>query len=297
MIGSRYIKVALSVCKSRKKLSLILSWVLLRLKKALRVNFFLKPDNHITLDVVIPTISKDFKTLKLVLESLVNIQHKIDNIYIVSPENSEIKLFCNENKLHFINERDVLGFGFERIDYNFNGQDRRGWLFQQLLKLSGDVITSNENYLCIDSDTVFVSPTTFLNESKFVFFTNEEWNQPYFDTFKKLFFYKAPTNLSFTSHMMIFNHRLLKEMKKELEDKHSKPWFESYISTSSPKIHSCISDYETYANWVLHNYPNLVKPSPFYNYSVSPKELTKLAELCERYERRYNSISFHSWQS
>lgn len=290
-----YINIISDQYKSRKSIYLFFMWILLRVQKLLKINFKFKScsmDKKI--DIVIPTISKDFDILKLLVESLDQVKHTINNIYIVAPLNTEIEQFCKDNNIIFINELDVLGFGKNIIDYKVDNVDRSGWLFQQLLKLSGENFTECEDYLVVDSDTIFVNQNCFINENKYIFYANEEWHQPYFDSFEKIFGYKAPTKLSLTSHMMIFNHKKLKEMKEELESKHGKKWYEVYISTKMDNEQSCVSDYDTYANWMLYNYSKNVEILPFYNKSVSRKSLTTLSGLRDTYSN-LNSVSFHSY--
>lgn len=290
-----YINIILAQYKSRKSMYLFFMWLLLRVQKLLKIGFeYENCSMDKKIDIVIPTISKDFDILKLLVSSLEQVNHTINNIYIVAPLNTEIEQFCKENNIIFINELDVLGFGKDIIDYKVNNVDRSGWLFQQLLKLSGENFTECEDYLIVDSDTVFVNNNCFIENNKYIFYANEEWHQPYFDSFKKIFGYKAPTNLSLTSHMMIFNHQKLKEMKKELENKHGKKWYEVYISTKMDNEQSCISDYDTYANWMLYNYPNNVKVLAFYNKSISRKQLVTLDVLKDTYSN-LKSVSFHSY--
>ncbi|MBT5492699.1 hypothetical protein HOK00_10915 [bacterium] len=270
-------------------------WGALRLKKVLRIGFECrKCELSREIDIVIPTISKDFDTLSLLIESLKYLEHKVNNVYIVSPQNEKILKFCHDRGVVFIDELDVLGFGKDYIEYNVNSLDRSGWLFQQLLKLSGEHFTSLEDYLVIDSDTIFVNNNCFIEGKKYIFLASEEWHQPYFDSFEDMFGYNAPTKLSLTSHMMIFNHNKLKKMKAELEKKHNKNWFDIYISTVSPEEQSCISDYDTYANWMLYNYSDEVEILPFYNKSISRKYLGSLSDLTEKFIN-LKSISFHSY--
>ena len=87
--------------KSRKNIILFFSWVLLRIKKVLKIGFIqrISKEEEIV-DIVIPTISKDHQILELLLKSLTKLNHKINNIYIVAPDKQEIKGFCSEAKLH-----------------------------------------------------------------------------------------------------------------------------------------------------------------------------------------------------
>ena len=271
------------------------AWFILRIKKYFYIDFRIKQcDTDKVIDIVIPTIAKDFDTLPLLIESLKYLQHRINKIYIISPTNEKIINFCKEHNIVHTNGLDSLGFGKKNIKYEVNGVNRSGWLFQQLLKLSADNLTESKDYLVIDSDTIFVNKNCFIANNKYLFFTSEEWHQPYFDTFYKIFGYRAPTKLSFTSHMMIFNHDKLKEMKEELETKHNKKWYDVYISTISSFEPSCISDYDTYANWMLYNYPNEVRTHPFFNKSESRKNLKILDKLSKEFSN-LKSISFHSY--
>mgnify|MGYP000123064370 FL=1 len=271
-------------------------WALLQVKKIFKVGYRTGNCNkRKSLDVVIPTISKDFETLSLLIKSLKYLENQVNNIYIVSPDNNEIINFCRKNKIIFIDELSVLGFGKDKIKYKVNGLDRRGWIFQQLLKLSGESFTELKDYLVVDSDTIFVDYNCFMVEDgRYVYFASDEWHQPYFDAFKKIFGYEAPTSLSLTSHMMIFNHDKLREMKLELEAKHNKKWHDVYISTISPNEQSCISDYDTYANWMLYNYPDDIKILPFYNKSISRSRLNYLFDPTQKFSN-LKSVSFHSY--
>ena len=100
----------------------------------------------------------------------------------------------------------MLGYNKEIIDYKPAGMNRSGWLFQQLLKLNADTFTTSKHFLTIDSDTVLINDHVFVSENnKFVLRQSEEWHPPYFETFKKIFSYKASAKSSFVAHMMIFN--------------------------------------------------------------------------------------------
>ncbi len=247
------------------------------------------------IDVVIPTISKDYALLETVTASLEAIADQINAIYIVSSSNAELEKFCALHGYRFIDERQVLGYGREKISYRVDGIDRSGWLLQQLLKLAGDTFVEQDNYFVIDSDTVLLNPHQLIDGNNFTFFQSEEWHEPYFRTFKKMFGYPTRNTLSFTSHMMIFDRQFLKEMKEELEQKHGHSWDSVYRSMIDQTEASCISDYDTYANWVLIHYPERVHQIPFYNQALSRTALQPLDELKQKYGKQYNSLSFHSY--
>lgn len=292
-----YSKFVIDHIKARHPLYVLFAWHGQRLQKLLGIGFFTQigHDSEI-IDLYLVTTSKDFPTLRPVIEAAKkHVCHNIANIYIVARKNEEIMEFCLENRYHFVDEDSVLGYSKNSIDYHVNGQDRSGWLFQQLLKFNGDTIVQSENYLSICTDTVLIQPHRFIVNDKIIFRQNEEWHTPYFKNFKKIFGYRIKSWFSYTSHMMLFNKTMMRELKAELEIKHpGQSWDNVYTSTKSPDVQSCISDYDTYANWVRCNYPNRVKNIPLYNRTLSRTELVPLMDLERKYAKNYHSVSFHA---
>lgn len=279
-------------------------WGLFKLyfQKIRRKNFYDKP-NEEKIDVVIPTIDKDFEILSLVIESLKNIGNKINKIYVVSPAKETIINFCNEKKLKFVDELSVLGFSKENIrDYSMNGKDRRGWLFQQFLKYGMKDLVEQDNYLVLDSDTILTNTNTFIEEGKFIFFKNTEWHKQYFKVFKKIFGYKNKNFTSFTSHMMIFNKKYLTEMLLEIEQEHSdnegeqNKWYNIIYNNIDKKEMSSVSDYENYGQWMFIKYNDLLIEKPLYNKSFLRKDFkNNFIKIMTKHKRDYKTISFHDW--
>ncbi len=284
--------------KANDSLLLIYSYIKLRLKKIIKYKFNSTPRPTDTMvDILIPTIGKDFPLLESYIKQIKeNICEKIGTIYIIAPTTEKNLIsFCERNNIKFVDEKSVLGYGKDAINYTFNGINRSGWLFQQLLKLSGDKFIQNKKYIIIDSDTLLLNPHHFLENGKYVFFENSEWNEPYFKSFQNLFGYTAPHKLSLTSHMMIFDVDKLDEMKKEIETKHKMSWDKAYIKCCDFSAPSGISDYDTYAQWMIRNHPNEVLLKPFYNRSMSRSNFENFPLLKEKIRKSATSLSFHSY--
>lgn len=277
---------------------LIFHFILLKIKKAFKVEFNdvdLSTQSEL-IDIVILTVSKDYTLVEEVIKSIKeNLKHKISNLYIVSQKNTEMLEFCEKHNHIFIDEVSVLGYGKDSINYTVNGKDRSGWIFQQLLKLSGDMFVSQKKYFILDSDTILIKPHLFIRDGKYLFLQSEEWHTPYFRAFKKLFGYESKNKLSYTAHMMMFDVEKLHEMKKEIEKFHKKSWDKAYLDLIDKKENSCVSDYDTYANWMAVNYPCEVGFTPFYNTALSRGELLPIRELVEKYSKDYKSLSFHHY--
>ncbi len=284
--------------KDRGSLLLIGNYLLLRCKKIIWYRFHTSAvETNERIDIVIPTIGKDFYLLHAYIDSIrKNLRHTIGTMYIVAPGgDSRLLTFCQEQQIVFIDETTVLGYGKEKISYTFGSLNRAGWLFQQLLKLSGDKITSSKKYIIIDSDTLLMNAYTFIEDGKYIFYENTEWNAAYFSTFQKIFGYPAPHRLSLTSHMMIFDHDMLREMKAEIEAKHNMSWDEAYITFCDRQTPSGISDYETYGQWVSNTYPEKVQFWPFYNIALSRKTDTDNTALLDSVAQKTRTVSFHSY--
>jgi len=286
--------------KAVNSLNLIFSYLILRCKKILKYDFNLecsKNNKQEMIDVVIPTIGKDFVLFNIYLQYLkTNICDNIENIYVVAPANEEKLIeYCTQNNLIFIDETKVLGYGKNVIKYTHKEFDRSGWLFQQLLKLSGEKIVKNNKYIIVDSDTLLIHKHQFLDNERSVFFQSTEWNEPYFRSFKNLFGYEAPHHLSLTSHMMIFDTSMLKEMKKEIEEKHHVSWDKAYINVCDKTVASGISDYDTYAQWMIYNYPDKVYLKPFYNKSLNRNDFNMCDLPKNKFGGECNTISLHSY--
>ncbi len=270
----------------------------LRVRKLLRVHFRITASASTeTVDVVIPTIGKDFELFDTYIAYLKkNLRAPIGNIYVVSSASETALIeYCAKHNLQFIDERSVLGYGKEKITYIANGINRSGWLFQQLLKLSGDVFVQSKKYVIVDSDTLLIAPHYFIENDKTVFFENREWNEPYFESFEKLFGIKAPHALSLTSHMMLFDVERLREMKAMIVKRHNTTWDMAYITCCDKRNPSGISDYETYAQWQLAYHPQEVRCVPFYNASIKRSVFAANPQKIKSIAKRAQSLSVHSY--
>jgi len=255
------------------------------------------PTSQITIDVVIPTLQKDAALLDTYLAYLKkNVAHEIGTIFIVAPATETgLQSYCEDNGLEFIDEKSVLGYGKNAIEYRVDTVDRSGWLFQQLLKLSGDQFVKNKKYLIVDSDTILINTHCFFSDEKTVFLESSEWNQPYYEAFENLFGYKHTLPVSFIAHMMLFDVDMLKQMKTEIEKRHDMPWDKAYIACCDKSHPSGISDYDTYSQWFIMHNPDNFLTRPFYNTSLPRKQFGSIDTISKTLQTKFNSLSFHSY--
>ena len=208
------------------------------------------------IDVVIPIIAKDLNILPLCLEGVINqVDHPVKDIYIVAPAQQEIIDFCNTNGLQFIEEGKVLGFTPKDMDIIIQNPDgstrnRSGWLFQQLIKLSGRVGTCR-HYLCIDADHVLIRPHVFLTEEgRTVFYMSYEEHRPYYDNIHRLMPELQLDTLSYVDHKMLFDKERLEELHHALSQRSGRPWIETIIDSYDRGSFAGFSEFELYGNFV-----------------------------------------------
>ena len=223
------------------------------------------------IDVVIPIIAKDLKILPLCLEGVrMCVAHPIKQIYIVAPAQPEIIQFCNDHQLQFVDETSVFGFAPKdlhlQLDYG-NGQtgDRSGWLFQQLVKLSGKVGTCRY-YLCIDADHVLIHPHVFLtNDHKTVFYMSYEEHQPYYDNIHQLLPELKLHHLSYVDHKMLFDKEQLKKLHQAISKQSGESWIDTIQNSYNRHCHAGFSEFELYGNFVMEKVcrPWLQKRLPY----------------------------------
>ena len=239
------------------------------------------------IDVVIPIISKDLKILPLCLEGVRNcVANTVKQIYIMAPDKQEIKDFCSEHGLEYINEDSIFGFSPRELQLVTTfGDDRSGWLFQQFVKLSGRVGTCR-HYLCIDADHVLVYPHVFLNdEGKTVFYQSYEEHLPYYDMIHKLLPDMEISRLSYVDHKMLFDKEQFTKLHEAISaNGGGKPWMDIILEKIDRSILAGFSEFETYGNFVQDKIlrPWLQKRLPY----------SKIADY-ETLRRKYGSI--HRW--
>jgi len=217
--------------------------------------------SNIPIDIVIPTIDKDFEMLDIVLESVrLNIWHPINKIYIVSNENiTGILDFCKLHSCYFVNEANIFSYSKNDINYFVNGENRSGWLYQQLLKLALDKYTECDNTLVLDSDTLFLKPKIFLLDGKTIFDQSDELHYPYFEVFHKLTGFRIKPIASFVSHYMLFNKQILAQLKLKIEKNTKLPWDKAIIANTDYSTGAGFSEYETYGNYYkITNRKNMI---------------------------------------
>ena len=264
----------------------------------IEVNIGLKkhPASKMKIDVVIPVAHKDMEILPYCINSIQeHVKHPINKIFIISSKTDDITTFCNTNNCTFIEEDTILPINKKGIKYKVGTKDRSGWLFQQLLKLSGDTISTLDNYLIVDADTVYIRHRVFEQNNKTIFDISDEYHYSYFETYKKLLGSNIFLPASFTNHNMLINISVLKELKKKIEKRNQLKWYQAILTNIDKKESSFISEQETYGTYMFQNYRNKMILEYWFNLSLKRAKISNIKNLKRILSPFYKSLSFHSY--
>ena len=172
------------------------------------------------------------------------------NIFIITYNKNLIKKDC------IVIDESIFPFTIDTIKkYITSTNNRYGWYLQQLLKLyAGDVIPDIlDTYLVIDCDTLFLQPTTFIDNGKLLYNFGTEYHKPYFEHMSKMNIeLTKQKNISGICHHMIFSNTILKEFKQFVEKDNYKLWEIILLCIDNKHIDfSGCSEYEMYFNYII----------------------------------------------
>ena len=248
------------------------------------------------IDCLIVAAAKDAAIIGYTVEGLRrNLLHPEPRITIIGQDAPGLEELAARLEVGFVSERDVLPFTKSDIDYRFNGTDRSGWLFQQLLKLAGDRVVTTEHYLVIDADTVLVRPQSFMRDTQPVLLHSDEHHAPYFDVAARLLGVPTDNPLSHVAHMMLFSVNRLQALQRHLENRHGQPWYDAIIANTRRDTGSGFSEFELYGQWCALTYPTETLHEYWYGRSLSYDGLRSGADLEQCYGHDYCAVSFHSY--
>lgn len=254
----------------------------------------------LAIDVVVPVIEKDLKVLPYVIEGIrKHVKHPIKNIYIVAPNKEVIVNAAKREGAVFIDEVGVCSISKEQINFVVNGNNRSGWIYQQLLKLNLNKIGTERFALVVDADTVFIQDTVFEKNGKLYFDFSDEFTKPYYTAFEMLTGMQHKSQVSFVSHYMLFDKQRLEELKQHIKNVGNGKEAEHIIIDLKEKIidNSYFSEYETYANYCISKHANDYRLRYWFNKSLNSKEPGTFEEIISKNRSVHKSVSLHAYNS
>ena len=217
------------------------------------------------IDFVIPCHSKDFPSLKIVIEGIKNISC-IKNIFVVSLENPKLDGVIHISERcwdKYINKQKIAQ---KFSTYAPNLLRRTKWIYQQFIKLYAYKVIPEltDSYVLLDSDTIFVRDVQF-DPDKFYYCKAQEYHKPYLKPIKKLLDVEKTIGFSTICHHMIFNKKKMAEMHSFIKDKfNSDSLFDIIISIIDYTEESSISEWDLYSNYMILNHPEMCEHRQLY---------------------------------
>lgn len=170
----------------------------------------------ISLDAVVLTTTKDLIVFERSILSALRYLVDVNNFYVVTNNAADIRKainVANSSRIKFVDE-SIYPFTIHNITnimidtvrsrgkYPLNNgnsefertvQAKRGWFYQQLLKLyAGHVISSLNDYVLIDGDIVWMKPVTFIHSKtesgiiNYKYATSSQYHDDYYKILMKL---------------------------------------------------------------------------------------------------------------
>jgi hypothetical protein len=221
-------------------------------------------------DIIIPVAFRDYTFLK---NTIKYIEEFLDpeQIYIITHLNmsccipSKIK---KDNRCIILDEDKILpNLSLKNIEEILRKHKsiylNTGWYFQQFLKMGFAMseYCNKEYYLTWDADTLPLCPINFFSQNNHPFFSmKSEHHEPYFETLNNILGIEMTNKCSYIAEHMMFNKSIMQELIEKINGNqtlYGKTWFEKIIYSTNPKEQNSFSEFETYGNYCLTNYPDL----------------------------------------
>jgi len=215
-----------------------------------------------TFDVVVPVGPNDVSFIQKHVQYIQQNVMGFRNIYVISYDDTTRVPGCimiSESIFPF-SKTDV---SFPEVYIGEKLCNRNGWYLQQLLKMYSPFVIPGilENILVIDADTVFLRPTHFIQNNKFLYGFSKENHMPYFEHAAKLHpsFTKTDPEKSGIVHYMGFQRKYLKKIMDMVEEYHKKPFWRAFLDNVDIIEGSSASEYELYFHFMMRMFPEKIE--------------------------------------
>ena len=237
--------------------------------------------------VVIPLAEKDLDVAERSIASVRRfLRHPIDRIVAPSQSSRAIEQFCRRYDVEYIDEQTVLSAN--ALNFNY----RKGWIRQQLLKLTACSYLDGENFLVIDADTVFARELSFFEGSKQILWTADDLVEDYHPFTQEMIGVVRRHPYSFVTHCMLFQRPLLLELQRIIEERFNMNWVDAILKSIRTGTSAGMSEYELYAHFILKYHPDAFVTKYWYNKKVRLRGGIDAARA-RALGRRFNFLSDH----
>lgn len=224
--------------------------------------------NNNLIDVVIPTHIKDIDVLDLCIQQVKENVIDLNNIYVVSKEK------YTDNAIWI--PPSTLPFTIKDIANIIGMHWRTGWYYGLTIQITAGLYIPNlkDNVLLIDTDTMLLTPTKFLENNKALYnvsYDTVDPKSPYYEHMWKLIPGLTKQN-EYSGIVMyqLMQRDILEEMSALVEDIHKKPFWKAFVDvTNEPyefmgqeqRHEFCtgkLTAFELYFNYMLKYHPDRI---------------------------------------
>lgn len=249
------------------------------------------------LRLVVPLGPNDVEMVELTLDAARrNIRDELRSITVVCPGSVVDDLPYLGDEVIVVDEVDLLG---TELIGRIHAAGGGGWIVQQLIKLSADKLGNDLPILCLDADTVLVTPQVFLEGDRVGRFVVNEQIASYYEHLERVFGDTVdPSWISYVAHQMVFEPTVLVELRSAIEALHpGRCWEETIIDAIDPAIRQGfgMSEFELYGHFNHGTRHRPLVHRAFFNRPLLRSDLASVEDLEARWGDRFRSVSFHSY--
>ncbi len=211
-------------------------------------------------EILILCTSKDFYILEKNLSHIISmnlIQCKRINVLVDKDEETLNKIIQRNGwkEIEVTNESIFsTEIKFLQDDINQFNPSRRSWILQQCLKTIF-VAKSRMPVLIIDSDTLIKKKINLIGNGVQILYAGNDFHYPYSRHLKR-FLDQDPIGLSFVHHVQLQKPQIVREIYGQDFLQGISRWLKSGLALAE---FSPVSEFQTYGDFILRNYPEKVK--------------------------------------
>lgn len=183
---------------------------------------------------------------------------------------------------------------------------RAGWYYQQFLKMAACNLSEVASYyLAWDSDTILLQPVDFFDgDGRVLINPKTEDHRPYFHLMTKVLGLEKQVDFSFISEHFMINTMHMKHLIASIEQRSpgNAIWVKIILDAIDNKDlqQSGFSEYETYGNFIAHNYRDSFRCRPVKSTRNGAKiygHVPSRYDIFSLMQAGYGFATFESWHS
>lgn len=225
--------------------------------------------------VIIPCHSKDFWKLPLAVEALVhNSENPLLKVVVIHEASTKVPKDVRKINLviEFVDEDEIVNVDIRHLIEDKVPKDRYGWTIQQIATWEYILKSQGEHFLRLDADTFLVQKRAFFDEKQHLLFPVTEYEERY-DRALALVGKANISGLSFVSH----HQPIFRTVLEKMVSNNRNTFYEEWLSQMKFMDRSA-SEYHTYGNYILKNFPHMIRLAYWGNVRFSEATLHKLLD-------------------